>query len=720
MQVRVFCGYTTERGCIITNERYISNNQALVGALRRALGTSEALNPPRRTFVLASQMGTGKSQILQQLSCLQPQTTVLIVSMRRLLSESLFKRLEPDVPLLQHYISAGTAAATAPRLVIQLDSMRRLVRGNQVNKYDVVVLEEIRSLLAHLSSSTLADKRRAVSSIFTFIVSKARLLLALDADMDECAYHFLRSVRSDSVWSIYRNIATPCARTHLVYKNEVTWHNYLLHTLQRGDNVYMASNSKKRINGWAKQAVDRGISHRAYTSNTPQRDKLEVSQCNTTWLDYQLVMFSPVISAGLDMSQEHFHLGTGWFSNSSAVPRECLQQLGRVRIMVDGACIIAVYIYAPAVRENLEFVDSIEGCLAFLNDNLGELHKYGALSMDRTSIDQDTGVIRLTMDDPIDYVLVSNTLESIRSKRNFLAEYRLRALMHGDTVVYIGDDDEQNRDDIPPEQLSRRDIRDCNDAANFTDTLALSQTSRSDDMLEAIADQQTGDGAVAPYALTQDRWCALLNCRKSIDDIAVCDWIKRPGALLQLTSYLLAFHPSPDEAYSYLGVGYFSSFRAPTTDPLAVFFQQKLPPYQTMIGGYDGLVQRADLVRSFVSSIVNTTQPVPAHACIDEMNRWLKDGRNAELLKMFAPSRIPWGGAGVKRANVKQAVDNVLGLVGMRSMQMHGALVIDDESWVLMSTLAALCTRDPVYEEMRLRAVELAGITILPAEFEAE
>jgi len=57
--------------------------------------------------------------------------------------------------------------------------------------YDFIILDEIESLLAHLSSPTLSTKRNIVCLIIQQLLKNAKWVLSLDADFGQRSYEFL-------------------------------------------------------------------------------------------------------------------------------------------------------------------------------------------------------------------------------------------------------------------------------------------------------------------------------------------------------------------------------------------------------------------------------------------------------------------------------------------------------------------------------------------------
>ena len=675
----IFCGYMVEKGASISNDRYISNNERLVRLLRASFRT-DAMIQCKRTICVASQMGTGKSSILEHLRELQTHKRVLVISVRRLLSEDLWARLRQFIPDIQHYTRCK-ALAEADRLVCQLDSIYKLMHNGEVCTYAVLILEELRSLLAHLSSSTLEKRRRVICQMLMYIVTEAKVVIALDADLDMCSYQFLRSLRNDSTFDIFRNLSTPCARTHVVIKNETTWYTHLRNLLLADNNLFVVSNVKRRIDGIMGKYNGQYLCL-DYTSKTPQKQKLSVSDCNRLWLQYQMVLVSPVVSAGLNFSEVYFDCIMAYLKAGSACARESCQQEGRVRTMV-GQQLVYTYIDNRVERANLDCVATVEGCLEYINQGLASNFELAApLLASVQELDFTTGRFGLTPDSPVDQVFLENMAESVRSQQNYYQAYKRQCLKHGDRVRYMSDklDGEVSRMEI------NKDARDADD----DDSMSLSQSQRPADAAQAMDDLQTGEHEVDPNSLIQEQWCALLKIKTRIDDTRVWDVIKRTGALRRLLVCMLALHPSPGPVKQYIAASMIQQHLREPPDELARFIRDTVAPYERMLGGYDQMIQRADLVRTMVEAVFGDVDQTARNIEVP-LGAWLNTGDNLRIARVECP-KVKWDD--LSRATARTAIREVLALADLTTAgSAQGAIAISQERLDIMYTLSHLACR---------------------------
>jgi len=640
-----FFGYYDEAECYIFNERYVSDHPRLVSTIRRALQSTgrvpeqarldaglhvqavDAATQPRidevfldrtpgpqgtrRTVLLAAQMGTGKTRLLEHLALAPAGTRVLILGMRVLLTWDLYHRLTRDpapgqrapLPRLQHYQQGrhrrGTIAPVE-QIVLQLDSLLRVSQGDIAAQYDVVVLEEIESLLAHLSSTTLERKRTLIGGVLAGIVRSARLVLAFDADIGPRARSFLSRTRADTTTDIYRNLATPLARRHLLYRVYETWTGEVLRAYAGGLNFYVVSNSKAELDIVHRALCDRFEDAREnsiiYSSKSDLVTRQGVADCNTLWCEKRVVLWTPVISAGVnfDPPDGHFDLGFALCTALSSCPRDMLQQAGRVRKIRLGLVHVHIKNLRDA-RENdprleLAELDHMERYMCDVEFEVKrKINECGGL-YDRLRFDEEEMRVTLDRTDPLTETLMYNYQEVIRSRYSFEAEYRRYALQHGDSVelIYGADFD---GDAIWQVERSTSLVE-----SHDGDIDELAGSQRSSD---AAADINAGE--ITSSALQKEQWCVYLKVPDVID-ANTWAWLKQPDFREQFETFLLLAHPTPHGAGTFRHATLFES-RLVAADQYESFVVGQQLQQQHLVQ-YRDLPERAQVIREAISTIV--------------------------------------------------------------------------------------------------------------------
>jgi hypothetical protein len=80
-----------------------------------------------------------------------------------------------------------------PEIVVQVDSLLNLRRGGigEVAPFDLVILDEVASILAHLSAATLRNGMET-GELFLEIVQRAKRVLAMDDGYGQREHDFFR------------------------------------------------------------------------------------------------------------------------------------------------------------------------------------------------------------------------------------------------------------------------------------------------------------------------------------------------------------------------------------------------------------------------------------------------------------------------------------------------------------------------------------------------
>ena len=337
------------------------------------------LTESKSTIVLKGGMGAGKTKtttdFIHELRNKQPGATILAYSFRKMLAVMFAKSFSLDLYCEKTERSLFNLNGVA----IQIDSLERLgeemTRDSENNlnvrykaDYDVVVVDEIESVLAHFDSSTLKGKLNIVWLIFFNQIKGCKKLVVCDADIGTRTYNFLRQSRSTNgvieglQYHINRHVSI--ATKFFDYLGEYEWVNKMIFFLLNGKNVFFFSNERNymsKIVDYIETSVRLKIQNRVIEHGTNDKlveewtellkglividahssesTKKNLSNCNESWIHYRLVCISPTVGAGIDFNvKDHFHVSFGYGSFNSCCARGFNQMRGRVRSTIDKEC----------------------------------------------------------------------------------------------------------------------------------------------------------------------------------------------------------------------------------------------------------------------------------------------------------------------------------------------------------------------------------------------
>lgn len=283
-------------------------------------------------FVKAG-MGCGKTEGLRQL-LLATETTnnkkirVLAISTRRTCAGFLSNNFGcvPYINLIEdaHPIPKNQLSRY-DRICISMESLRHLSRKTSngvevIPKFDVVILDEIETILSLFPSETMSGKRDNFL-LLAAICKKAQRVFAMDALLGSKTIGFFRDfnmLRTSLHYSILFNQYICEQDKYIIYNrfSYLDWRAELLFALQKGKRVTLVSDRKNAIHVLFQEIQLHLIEKLGYnpfapsedgdspkkkaliiTGASPDADKATAVDCNF-WAELDFLAFSPVITVG--------------------------------------------------------------------------------------------------------------------------------------------------------------------------------------------------------------------------------------------------------------------------------------------------------------------------------------------------------------------------------------------------------------------------------------
>ena len=363
--------------------------------IRPLQDTGRCLPEPghRRTIIARGAMGSGKTFMTADFLRRvreeeQHAPTVLALSFRKMLA----KMYANTFGLEMYSESEEYSLFECGQLACQLESIERLMRADENDPrlktarktWDVVVMDEIESVLAHFDSETLRSSVHSTWLIMSAIVRFSRVLIVCDADIGPRTFEFLRMMRTDSQLGCIENLSfhynryTKIATRFFDYVGEYEWYKELLRHLLLGHRVFYFSNHKKHMKA-IKSMVVRDLTEektrllmagedvsrietvlkgiKRIDADTTDAAKMNLVNCNKEWVKTHLVMISPTVGAGIDFTEKHFQVAFGYAGQDSLSPRGWNQMRGRVRNLEFGECHVYIKDSVDAeAEENLRAI----------------------------------------------------------------------------------------------------------------------------------------------------------------------------------------------------------------------------------------------------------------------------------------------------------------------------------------------------------------------------
>ena len=346
----------------------------------RTVKPSPAAHVPGLICVMGK-MGIGKTKALVDFireTC-DESTSILAISHSVALSArtnaSLCEGTDLEFTLYSDVPSKAQPLITHPRVTVCLDSLRRCI----MPVYDLVVVDEVCSVMGHFNSKHMADTD-LVSHKLERVLANAGRIVFLDAVCDstlvKLAVDRLESLRKDRAFWVRNDYVRPtnrcmcmlvdrgprnAGRSGALRESSMQFRamNAAFGRLRAGENVVFVSNIKTLVVALVeafKQTEEfAGLEFKAYYGDGPTKLKCAA----TEWKGLRLLAYSPTITAGVSFEEHHFHSLVAYVDGGPHAPgvETVVQMLWRVRDLSTGAMQV---FYAPAAATATSYVGASE------------------------------------------------------------------------------------------------------------------------------------------------------------------------------------------------------------------------------------------------------------------------------------------------------------------------------------------------------------------------
>lgn len=274
---------------------------------------------------------------------------ILLIGHRQALIGDLCNRLSLNSYLDDPTSDFSELNRRKSRYGVCLDSLHKVRNAS----YDIIVIDEVEQVLSHFLSDTIGEKRRGLFAIFCDLIRRAKKVVGLDADLGWISYITLAHLTRNSTSSggpleplkirIFINDWQPNNRELLVYGSMFQ----LIHEIKRsvvdGRRIFITANSKAKVKALThaikslENELDTPITMISITSENSGSREIQhfIKNIKTEILNYQVVLSSPSLGTGIDISFENGKSEVddvfGIFENQINTHFEIDQQLARVR-----------------------------------------------------------------------------------------------------------------------------------------------------------------------------------------------------------------------------------------------------------------------------------------------------------------------------------------------------------------------------------------------------
>lgn len=280
-----------------------------------------------KTLGILSPYNTAKTSTIYKIIVEYNPKRILFVSYRQSLSGELFGNFS-ELSVASYMYDFGNA----DRIICQIESLDKLLFINadgllEIPKYDLVILDEIESDLAHFRSPTIKDNVKSFELLKT-IIKYSTKVLALDGDFHNRAFSYLDYFGKSL---IVENICQKNKKKFIFTNDRILFDRKITKAIKKGENIVIVSMSSTEAEDYYNKMVSMKVKVILHTSKTNDQLKEELKDVNKLWSQYNVLIYSPTIESGVDMNLEHFDRIFVVLSACSTSPRGLLQMCARVR-----------------------------------------------------------------------------------------------------------------------------------------------------------------------------------------------------------------------------------------------------------------------------------------------------------------------------------------------------------------------------------------------------
>jgi hypothetical protein len=317
------------------------------------------------------------------------------------------------------------------RLIVQVESLWRIVPGAEPP--DLLILDECESIFEQFNSGLLRNFRQCFA-VFKYLIAHSKRVIAMDANADERTFRVFNRMRPgfvDGAVLHHNTNKNASGDTYILTGNKPMWLN-LLHVVVENHRVAIpvSSLSEGKTIHQSISSAHPGKRVKIYSSETSQAEKKDhFADVNSHWADYDVLIYTPTVSAGVSFEVKHYDYVFGYFTDMSCQVETTLQMIGRIRDVASRRIIVCI----SASRSSLPTtVDRIKDGVFETRDSL--FRQYDEMGLN-PEIDRN-GVTQYHCSDYF-YLWLENQRMANLSKNNFPRRFITVASLPGPKIELL-------------------------------------------------------------------------------------------------------------------------------------------------------------------------------------------------------------------------------------------------------------------------------------------
>lgn len=315
----------------------ITNKFHDLPADQKMIYEEERLRPfdlTKPTYVIHAPMGMGKTnELINEFSKINETSIQVFISFRKTFTGNISQRFNNFVSYDD--IDGDISLDIYPKLIIQVESLWRIKLPMKFDSnrctFDYIILDECESIFAQLSSD-LSKNFIGCFSMFQLMLKSANHVVAMDANISDRTYNILEQLRQKPMYYHNNTYKRNLDNKYHFTLSKTTFTRKIIDSLDK--RIVIATNSLIDGKAYEELIKEHAPNKRVmfYSSETPMTiKKRDFENVNACWLQYDIIIYTPSLTAGVSFEQSHFDIFFGSFNSMSCNVETCRQMIGRVR-----------------------------------------------------------------------------------------------------------------------------------------------------------------------------------------------------------------------------------------------------------------------------------------------------------------------------------------------------------------------------------------------------
>ena len=375
-----------------------------------------------KTFAIRSPYNTRKTGLIKEIQKKYVFDRILIPSYRRSLTFDLYKNYKD-----MNFCNYLDDDINSDLLIIQLESLLKLHNCHKMHNrnpdeiiipyYDLVIIDEVESILSHFSSTTFNGESKHVFEFLCDIIKNCDRLIVMDGDFSNRSYEFIKDFgKSMIIENTYNNNN----KEFFITPNKQKFYSEITRFLSENKRIVIASMSSGQADFYNSRITydypDKTVF--LYTGLTDDKVKSRhFKDVDTYFSQADVLIYSPTISAGVSYDiPNHYNKIFGiLYAESGPSQRDFTQMLARVR-KIDDSVITLLNTSSLPIQESAAYWTYNE-CLESCKLSRDKLLSY------KTVIDDNGNMIKRLYVDTYTKIQIYNRVEQLNKNSIYFMPY---------------------------------------------------------------------------------------------------------------------------------------------------------------------------------------------------------------------------------------------------------------------------------------------------------